>query len=137
MKTLEFNKNSWHYSLASMGSKSRVNSDICGYGRQMLGGACIIIVLLLICAGVLFFVGTALGEIVAAIVTGVLLSNSIPDFLVFVCAFGTIVFTTYYLCQGVALGSKKVYNSTSIFSAIKEAHDNKICLPIKFKGEEK
>ena len=131
MKTLEFNKGSWHYFLADVGSKNRINNDICGYGRQMLGGACIVIVTTLICACLLAGVGMFLGETVAALVTMTLLGSSAPATILTLLALGVGCTALYYIGAGSWVGVKKLGN-ISVFSAIKEAHDNKICLPIKF-----
>ena len=90
MKTLNFNKKSWHYWFAKMGDYDHSRPDFCHYVRSALMGMFFSAVISVFVAAAIYGTGDFIAWIIAMITTG-LWFNLVPDLGAFVIG-GTLIF---------------------------------------------
>ena len=80
MKTLKFNRNSWHYKLASQFTSFYEGDeyDICSYLKKVLGALFIVSLLILLTVSCCFLVGDFLAYILVSIINLTWLAPEVP-----------------------------------------------------------
>ncbi len=84
MKTLKFDKDSWHYKLANFGGVWYIEENICGYTRQVIRGAFLAMLVLCVVEFFLFLcVASLLIVLISYIENGIFFIDS-PIYVAFI-----------------------------------------------------
>jgi hypothetical protein len=130
MKTLTFNRKSWHYWVASFGNEYRCNrvNNICDYTRKFMGGLFLLILAFTTFCGGVYVLADFFAWMVACIVNMVLIiPNMATEFIIILIALSVSFIAIVYVIDTV-----RNHEDTFIYNAYR-SYTDKYCIRVNFK----
>ena len=132
MKTLTFNKSSWHYTIANFGGFDKWDDqDLCTYTRKFISGIFKSIIIVLCIALFGYGISDAILGIIFSIITGTMLIGESGLFTIYlICCF--VFFIGVYLVTGtiMELTSKRSHKSDGFVTNAYKGWKEKYCIKI-------
>lgn len=133
-------RNSWHYKLAEIGNDNNKIWDgdmsICQYSRKVFWGGVLVLFLCLMGLNLLLWLGTALYEILGAVI-GFSALGPASYVLMGVLAFIGVCTTGYFLNKRWKAKSRELLKAenTSYVSKAYKSYKDKICFTVEFEED--
>ena len=130
MNEIKFNKNSWHYWLATQVNYDPhvCNRDICTYLRYVLGGMLLIAFAVFLVSWALFFIADALAWVTACLVFWAWIDIGMGGVVLIAAAAALTVWGLWKIAE---ISATQTARSQFAQEAWRSIHD-KACFPIKF-----
>jgi hypothetical protein len=133
-------RNSWHYRLAKMGNQDQRiwsgDMSICEYTRKVIFGGILFTFIMCMLGLLVWFIGTALYEIIGAIFGFAVLGPAAACFIGMIIALGSIVlyFKTKDVLRDTARRVQRE-EPNSYFSKAYKAYKEKVCFAVEFEDD--